>query len=159
MQPARISLFSSAFCFQSARSVLPFSSHLTTQGEKPACTQDAGFVPCAEAGIRSTLRSVCPFLRRYSRITTSPVYSPAAPEVGCNVQASNPVMAHNCSCNCSITDSYPATCSAGASGCGAIAAPYVIGIIAAAGFSFIVHEPSGIIDVARLISLRSRRLR
>ena len=48
-------------------------------------------------------------LGRYSRITTRPVYSPAAPDVGCSVQASNPVIAHNCSWSSSMMVSYPAT--------------------------------------------------
>ncbi len=158
MQPARMSLFSSALARQSARSVLPCSSHLTTTGVKPACTQEAGLVPCADSGIRRTVRCVCLRARRYSRMTTRPVYSPAAPEVGCMVTPSKPVMTASCCPSSENISKKPPTCLTGASGCAAVQPAAVMGIIAAAGLSFIVQEPSGIIECVREISLRSRRL-
>ena len=40
--------------------MLPFSSHFTTTTFMPAITALAGLVPCAEVGIRQTLRSLSP---------------------------------------------------------------------------------------------------
>ncbi|CFN77519.1 Uncharacterised protein [Bordetella pertussis] len=41
---------------RSARSTLPLASDATTTTSMPASWADAGLVPCAEAGIRQTLR-------------------------------------------------------------------------------------------------------
>ena len=49
----------------------------------------------------------------------------------------------------------PAACSTGANGCSCENSGQVIGSISDAAFSFIVQEPSGIIDVSRPMSLRS----
>ena len=43
-----------------ARSTLPSSSHATTTTFMPAICADAGLVPCADAGIRQTLRCASP---------------------------------------------------------------------------------------------------
>ena len=156
MQPANLSLFSSALARQSCISVLPCSSHLTTTGSNPACTHDAGFVPWAEAGISSTLRSgAC--CASQARITTKPVYSPAAPDVGCNVQASKPVIWQSICFSSSSIWIYPCACSCGTNGWIDKNPGKVIGSIAEAGLSFIVHEPSGIMECVRLISLRAKR--
>ena len=40
--------------------MLPLASHATVTIFMPAMAADAGFVPCAEAGIRMTLRYPCP---------------------------------------------------------------------------------------------------
>ena len=42
----------------------------------------AGFVPCAEEGMRHTFRCPSSRLAWYARMTSSPVYSPDAPELG-----------------------------------------------------------------------------
>ena len=45
----------------SAKSIFPLSSHLVITIFIPAIAADAGFVPCAEDGIKATLRCVFPF--------------------------------------------------------------------------------------------------
>ena len=50
----------------------------------------------------------------------------------------------------------PAACSTGTNGCDCANSGHVTGIISAAALSFIVHEPSGIIEVSSPMSLRSR---
>ena len=57
----------------------------------------AGFVPCAEAGMRQTLRWWSPRDLWYARMAISPVYSPEAPELGCSDTASKPVISHSIS--------------------------------------------------------------
>ena len=53
---------------------------------------EAGFVPWADAGIKILLRCPCPILSREARMIRRPVYSPAAPELGCKVTPANPVI-------------------------------------------------------------------
>ena len=57
----------------------------------------AGLVPCAEAGMRHTLRWWSPRDAWYARMAIRPVYSPAAPELGCSDTASKPVISHSIS--------------------------------------------------------------
>jgi len=47
---------------------------------------------------------------------------------------------------------YPSICSTGVNGCGCENSLHVIGVISEAAFSFIVHEPSAIIDLFKAIS-------
>ena len=51
------------FARRSSRSTLPASSHATTTTFMPASTADAAFVPCADDGMRHTVRSRSPFAR------------------------------------------------------------------------------------------------
>ena len=83
MQAARLSPAASAFARKSSRSTSPFSADFTTTTFIPAIWAEAGFVPCAEVGIRQTLRCPSPRALWYSRIVRSPAYSPCAPEFGC----------------------------------------------------------------------------
>ena len=53
----------SALAVRSARSILPCGSYSTTSTSMPAMCAEAGFVPCAEEGIRQTLRCGSPRLR------------------------------------------------------------------------------------------------
>jgi hypothetical protein len=53
-------LFASALARRSATSMLPFVSHATATTFMPAMTALAGFVPCAEVGIKQTLRCASP---------------------------------------------------------------------------------------------------
>src|SRR5438477_177520 len=55
-------------------------------------TADAGLVPCADCGIRHTVRWPSPRARWYARIASSPAYSPCAPELGCSDTAAKPVI-------------------------------------------------------------------
>ena len=54
----------------------------------PHICADAGLVPCALSGIRQMLRWPSPRDRWYSRMASSPAYSPCAPEFGCRLTAS-----------------------------------------------------------------------
>ena len=86
-----------------------------------------------------------------------PANSPCAPEFGCSDTAANPVMRQSaCSSSAKICE-YPSAWSRGTNGCSRENSGHVIGSISAAAFSFIVHEPSGIIEVSRPTSLRSSR--
>ena len=49
---AKVSEYFSALCLKSSKSTLPLSSHLTTTTCIPHIDAEAGFVPCAELGIR-----------------------------------------------------------------------------------------------------------
>ncbi|MCY1172798.1 hypothetical protein D3C76_1226860 [compost metagenome] len=60
--------------------------------------------------------------------------------------ASKPVIAHNQRSSSSIISPYPAACSFGTNGCRLANCGQVIGIISLVALSFMVQEPSGIID-------------
>src|SRR5436309_6847825 len=64
-----------------------------------------------------------------------------------------PVISASHSSSCLQISIYPAVCSPGANGCSLEISGHEIGNIAAVAVDFIVHEPSGIIDV---VSERSR---
>jgi len=57
---ASLSRFASAFARRSATSMFPFASVFTTTTFIPAITALAGFVPCADCGMRHTSRCVSP---------------------------------------------------------------------------------------------------
>ncbi len=48
-----------SFARMSPRSMAPSEPHLTTTTRNPASTALAAFVPCADSGIRQTVRSGC----------------------------------------------------------------------------------------------------
>jgi hypothetical protein len=48
----------------------------------PAMTADAAFVPCADPGMRHTVRWSSPRLRWYARMASSPASSPCEPALG-----------------------------------------------------------------------------
>jgi hypothetical protein len=89
---ARLALCSSAFAKRSALSTLPSASEATTTTRIPAITAEAGLVPCADTGMRHTLRWPSPRACRYARMAISPAYSPAAPLLGCTDTAAKPVI-------------------------------------------------------------------
>ena len=60
----------------------------------------AGLVPCAEVGMRQMLRCPSQRLRCQARITSSPVYSPWDPALGCKEIPANPVISASHSSNC-----------------------------------------------------------
>ena len=70
-----------------------------------------------------------------------------------------PVISQRAASNSSRTCRYPSACSSGAKGCRLENSGHVIGIISVAALSFIVHEPSGIIDVSKPMSFRSSDFR
>ena len=92
MMAARSSACFSAFARRSSTSTFPWSSHFTTTTFMPAMTALAGFVPCADAGIRQMRRWPWPVCCRYSRMTSMPAYSPWAPLFGWNETAAKPVI-------------------------------------------------------------------
>jgi hypothetical protein len=87
-----LSLCVSAFSLRSAMSTLPPSSVFTTTTSMPAMTALAGFVPCADLGIRHTVLCPSPLALWYVRITNRPANSPCAPALGCSEIAANPVI-------------------------------------------------------------------
>jgi hypothetical protein len=58
-----------------------------------------------------------------------------------------------------ISLAYPGTCASGVNGCRFANCDQVIGSISAAALSFIVHEPSGIIDRSSAMSKSASRRR
>ncbi len=75
----------------------------------PAMTALAGLVPCAEDGIRQTSRWCSPRSSWYARITSSPAYSPWAPELGWSDVAANPVISASQRSSSSNMVLYPTT--------------------------------------------------
>ena len=86
-----------------------------------------------------------------------PANSPCAPEFGWSDTAWSPVILHSAASSSRITSAYPSVCVAGANGCIRLNSGQLTGSISAAAFSFIVQEPSGIIEVSKPTSLRSSR--
>ncbi len=80
---------------------------------------DAGFVPCAESGISSSLRCShsCVIHLWYSRITITPVYSPWAPAAGWSVTASIPVISASHCSSSHISSNAPWHVDASCNGC------------------------------------------
>ena len=89
-------------------------------------------------------------------ITINPLYSPWAPELGCNEVAAKPVISERYSCNLFITSWYPFAWSTGTKGCMLFHSVQLNGIISEAEFSFIVQDPSEIIDWVKDKSLFSK---
>ena len=131
----------------------PASVVVTGTTWSPAMAALAGFVPCAESGIRQTLRFPSPRLSWYARIISSPVNSPCEPAFGCRLTAWKPVIAASCASRSAAMRAKPRCCSGGAKGWTSANSGQVTGSISAVAFSFIVQEPSGIIEV---VSERSR---
>src|SRR4051812_33473680 len=82
---ASLSLCCSHLARRSSRSTLPLSSHAVTTTCMPAICALAGLVPCAEDGIRQTLRCVSPRLSCHALIASRPAYSPCDPAFGCRL--------------------------------------------------------------------------
>src|SRR5437899_9679311 len=125
--------------------MLPRASDCTGTTESPAITALAGLVPCAEVGIRHVVRGPSPRERWYARITSNPVNSPWAPELGCSDTLGNPVISDSMSSSWRNSVRYPVACSRGAKGCSRLNSRHESGTISVVALSFIVHEPSGII--------------
>merc|ERR1719353_129926 len=113
---------------------------------RPAMTADAGFVPWADTGMRHTLRWPSPIDCWYARIARRPAYSPEAPELGCTLTASKPVILQRSAFKEAIISTYPSVCARGAKGWMSLNSGHVTGIISAVALSFIVQEPSEIIE-------------
>ena len=92
-------------------------------------------------------------------MTIKPANSPCAPEFGCRLTAANPVMSRSTASRPAITSAYPAAWSAGANGCTPANSGQVTASMMVAALSFIVQEPSGIMEVSRPTSLRSSAFR
>src|SRR6056300_1017267 len=119
----------------------------------------AGFVPCAELGIKQTFLFLSPLFSWYFFITIKPANSPWAPALGCNDTPEKPVIDLSQFFKSVNKVLYPSICSTGAKGCGSENSLQVTGIISATAFNFIVHEPKAIIDLLRAISASSNFLR
>jgi hypothetical protein len=127
-------------------SMSPFSPVLTTTIFIPAIAALAGFVPWALCGMRQTLRCPSPRTSWYFRITSRPAYSPCDPAFGCSDTAAKPVMSQRSASSVRNSSAYPSAWLAGANGWILPNSGHVTGIISAVALSFIVHEPSEIIE-------------
>ncbi len=119
----------------------------------PAITALAALVPCALSGIRHTSRWASPRLRWYARMVSSPAYSPCEPALGCSDTALKPVISASHASRSAKHARVALRLVAGAKGCSAPSSGQVTGIISVVALSFIVHEPSEIIEC---VSDRSR---
>jgi hypothetical protein len=72
--------------------MFPLASVFVTTTVIPAMTALAGLVPCADCGMRQTVRCVSPRDRWYAAIVSSPAYSPCEPAFGCSDTAWKPVI-------------------------------------------------------------------
>jgi hypothetical protein len=66
-------------------STLPSELHFTTTTLMPAIWALAGLVPCADSGIRQTLRWLWPLASCQAWIASRPAYSPCEPALGCRL--------------------------------------------------------------------------
>ena len=86
------------------------------------------------------------------------MYSPWEPAFGCRLVAAKPGDLREPALEPRVQLGIAfAACSTGANGCSAPNSGQVTGIISAVALSFIVHDPSGIIDVVSDRSLACRR--
>ena len=117
----------------------------------------AGLVPCAEAGISTTSRCACPsrVVMRANDLEAGEL----ALRAGVRLQRHGGKAGDRAERRRQLVarpaDS-PASWSAGANGWIRENSGHDTGYISLAAFSFIVHEPSGIIDVSSPMSFRSR---
>lgn len=125
-------------------STSPSSAVLTTTTFMPAMTALAALVPCAEDGMRQTVRCSSPLARWYARTARSPANSPCEPAFGWIETASYPVTSARRSSSSRMRVRKPCACSAYAKGCSAPNSGQVIDSISVVAFSFMVQEPSGI---------------
>ena len=77
----------------------------------------------------------------YALIASNPAYSPDAPEFGCTLTASKPVILHKSAFSDAIISTYPSVCARGAKGWTSENSGHVTGIISAVALSFMVQEP------------------
>mmetsp|Transcript_33392 Transcript_33392/g.78105 ORF Transcript_33392/g.78105 Transcript_33392/m.78105 type:complete len:239 (-) Transcript_33392:222-938(-) len=82
-----------------------------------------------------------------------PAYSPEAPELGCSDMPGKPVISQSIASSDEMSSAYPVVWSAGAKGWMPLTSFHVTGIISAVELSFIVHEPSGIMQCTSEMSL------
>ena len=126
-----------------SRSTPPSGAEVMLTVRKPAMEAVAGFVPWAESGIRTSVRSRSPRARWYARTMRIPVSSPWAPAAGWSVTASIPLISARSRSSSQSSSSVPWAVSSGANGW----SPANPGRRAAHsltfGLYFIVHDPSG----------------
>ena len=92
-------------------------------------------------------------------MASSPASSPCEPAFGCTDTASYPVSSASQRSRSLISSVYPAACPAGANGCSPANSGQLTASISAAALSFIVHDPSGIIERSSAMSKSARRRR
>ena len=109
---------------------------------KPASATLAGFVPCAESGIRTVVRAL-PCSAWKARMTSSPVISPQAPAGGCSVARAMPVISHMACSSLHRSSRAPCTVSSGCRGWIRWKPGRAATVSAIFGLCFIVHDPSG----------------
>ena len=158
MSAARVARWAAALSRRSATSMSPCGSVRTGTTSSPAITALAGLVPWAEVGIRHVVRCPSPRERWYARITSSPVNSPCDPALGCSETCGRPVISASMSSSWRNRVRYPWACSRGANGCRRLNSRHERGTISVVALSFMVHEPSGIMDVVSERSRASSRL-
>mmetsp|Transcript_15918 Transcript_15918/g.38751 ORF Transcript_15918/g.38751 Transcript_15918/m.38751 type:complete len:244 (+) Transcript_15918:1125-1856(+) len=147
----------SAAALSSGMLMLPWASVPTTTIFMEHMAAEAGLVPCADTGMMHTSRWWSPRLWWYARMAMRPAYSPAAPELGCSDMASNPVISHSCLSSAVNISWYPWVWSLGAKGWMLASSGHVMGIISVDEFSFMVHDPSAIMECTSDRSLFSSR--
>ncbi|SKV27273.1 Uncharacterised protein [Mycobacteroides abscessus subsp. abscessus] len=141
------------FARRSSRSTSPFSRQATTTTRMPANAAEAALVPWALDGIRHTSRPESPRSMWYWRMASRPAYSPCDPALGCRLTLSYPVIPASQPSRSAIRVRSPRESPAGANGCSAANCGQVMGSISAAAFSFMVHDPSGIMLRSNAMSL------
>ena len=94
---------SAALARRSSRSMLPLAAVFTATTWKPAITALAGLVPCADIGMRHTVRWPSPRAIWYARITSRPANSPCEPALGCSETRANPVISASQPSSCANT--------------------------------------------------------
>jgi hypothetical protein len=82
-----------------------------------------------------------------------PAYSPWLPALGCSETAAKPVISASSSSSWRKSSRYPAVCSGGAKGWMRFTSGQLTGNISEVELSFMVHDPSGIMEC---VSDRSR---
>ena len=140
--------------------MLPWASQATGTTLKPAITALAGLVPCAETGIRQTFAA-----RVAARVV--PGADRQQPGVlalraGVRLQRDGGEAGDLREPALELREQLVvarAPGPSGANGCSRPNSGHVTGIISDVALSFIVHEPSGIIDCASERSRASSRLR
>jgi hypothetical protein len=139
--------------------MLPSCADATTTTVRPAMTALAGLVPCADAGMSTTVRPSSPRLR-VPRADDEQA-GQLALRAGVRLQRHRGEPCDLAERRLQFVDDagVAGAWSGGTNGCRRENSGHVIGSISAAAFSFIVHEPSGIIDVSRPMSrLSSARM-
>ena len=126
-----------------SRSIPPSFAALIETVRRPAIVAVAGFVPWAESGTSTSVRSMSPRPSWYARTMRIPVSSPWAPAAGWSVTACMPLISIRICSSSQSSWSVPCATASGASGWSWAKPGSRAAHSLTFGFHFIVHEPSG----------------